>query len=565
MLPLHIQEDPKPVRRQWLGRPLARWIVLGLILIAALWLLAPVHLTSPISPLQDEPTTATLRPPVLDNAFLWNQRASRVRDSYLHGYNEYLKYASGHDEILPLSEGWKDNFNGWGVSMIDSMDTMWIMGLRDEFDTAVRVASQQNFTIVSSTYAPFFETVIRYLGGLLSAHALSGEATLLDRANDLGNRMLPAFDTPSGLPRFSVNTATGQTALGWTGNAVLFSEATSCQVEYKYLAHVTGRAEYYNKVEKIMNTMYSANVSNGLFTTRWDAADALPMNNHFSVGASADSGYEYLLKQYLISGKTEPRAKDQYLASINGIIDQLLYISPRRQLLYVTDVVSGRPVYDLQHLSCFLPGLLALGAHTLALAPRDKERHTWAAKGLAQTCWITYADQATGLGPDGVQFDDQSRRWVDVLAEWEGGGRKGGVPPGVGDVPAERAAERRDYRVSSSVYLLRPETIESMYLMWKTTGDVCWRERGWAVYEALEKHTRVEHGYAIIRNVDQVPAETSDDMPSFFLAETLKYLYLLFAETDIFPLDKWVFNTEAHPLPIFTWSREEQELYKITS
>ncbi|KAF7420774.1 hypothetical protein PC9H_011292 [Pleurotus ostreatus] len=564
MLPLHTHDDSKAFTRRWLGRPLARWIVLGLVLITGLWLLAPVNLAF-VSPLQDVPSTTTLRPPILDESLLWNQRAAHVRESYLHGYNEYLKYASGHDEVLPLSKGWKDNFNGWGVSMIDSMDTMWIMGLRDEFDNAVRVASQQNFTTVSSTYAPFFETVIRYLGGLLSAHALSGEAILLDRANDLGNRMLPVFDTPSGLPRFSVNTATGQTALGWTGNAVLFSEATSCQVEYKYLAHVTGRSEYYDKVENIMDKMYHANVSDGLFTTRWDAADASPMNNHFSVGASADSGYEYLLKQYLISGKTEPRAKDQYLASTNGIINKLLYISPHRKLLYVTDVASGRPIYDLQHLSCFLPGLFALGVHALDLSPRDKELHTWVAQGLAYTCWLTYADQATGLGPDGVQFDEQSRLWVDALAEWERGGREGGAPPGVSEVPEEHAADKRDYRVSSSVYLLRPETVESLFLMWKTTRDVRWRERGWAIYEALEKHTRVEHGYAIIRNVDQVPAETSDDMPSFFLAETLKYLYLLFAETDIIPLDKWVFNTEAHPLPIFTWSPTEQEQHNAMS
>lgn len=146
---------------------------------------------------------------------------------------------------------------------------------------------------------------------------------------------------------------------------------------------------------------------------------------------------------------------------MTGIINKLLYISPRRKLLYVTDVASGRPIHDLQHLSCFLPGLFALGVHALDLSPRDKELHTWVAQGLAHTCWITYADQATGLGPDGVQFDEQSRLWVDVLAEWERGGRAGGAPPGVSEVPEEHAADKRDYRVSSSVYLLRPEVCRS--------------------------------------------------------------------------------------------------------
>ncbi|KAJ8689444.1 hypothetical protein PTI98_012347 [Pleurotus ostreatus] len=585
MLPLHNtrDEESKSLGRRWLGRPLARWAALGVCLVLGFWFLTPlvfewhddIRFTPRFTllPLQDvfgvkaQPGLVMgTMPPKLDDSRLWNQRAAKVRDAYKHGYNHYLKYAAGHDELLPLSNGWQDNFNGWGVSMIDSMDTMWIMGLRAEFDDAVRVVAQQNFTQITGFYAPFFETVIRYLGGLLSAYALSGETILLARADDLGARLLPAFNSPSGLPRFGVNPATGDTSLGWTGGPVLFAEAASCQVEYKYLAHLTGRAEYFERVENVMDKIYAANVTDGLFATQWDPADAMPLDTHFSVGASVDSGYEYLLKQYLLSSKSETRAKSQYLASMDGIINHLLYLSPTRKLLYVTDTSYGTPTHNLEHLACFLPGLLALGAHTLPaadLSPHDRERHMWAARGLAYTCYVTYADQRTGLGPDGVQFDEGGTRWVEALGEWEAEGRAGGVPPGVNEVLPEQDKEKRDYQDSSSVYILRPETVESFFVLWKTTGDVKWRERGWAVFQALEKHARVQNGYASVHDVDEVPAVPNDDMPSYFLAETLKYLYLLFAEADIVPLDKWVFNTEAHPLPVFTWSQWERKAYNI--
>lgn len=114
--------------------------------------------------------------------------------------------------------------------------------------------------------------------------------------------------------------------------------------------------------------------------------------------------------------------------------------------------------------------------------------------------------------------------------------------------------------------------------MWRTTGDVKWRERGFAIFEAIEKHSRTEYGYASVGSIAYAPHTKIDDMPrycavlplhassthgffSYFLAETLKYLYLLFDDNDPISLDEWVFNTEAHPLPVFQWNTWEKELY----
>ncbi|KAL0957118.1 hypothetical protein HGRIS_003211 [Hohenbuehelia grisea] len=447
--------------------------------------------------------------------------------------------------------------------MVDSLDTMWIMGLHEEFNASMHAVANLTFALPKFEYAPFFETVIRYLGGLLSAYAVSKEPLFLSRAEELGQKLLPVFNTTSGLPRYAVNTVSGSTSFGWTGGAVLFAEAATCQMEYKYLAHLTGRTEFYDKVESIMGKMYEADVPNGLFAERWNPDRATPNDKHYSVGAAADSGYEYFLKQYLLSGKTEVKARDQYIKSANGIINNLVYISPTRKLLYVTDTINGNPTHTLEHLSCFLPGLLALGVHTLgdSLTSREKQLHKWAAEGLAHTCWTTYADTQSGLGPDGVRFTAESSLWVPYLEKWEKEGGSGGIPPGLTEPPPK--APTRDYFMSSHVYLLRPETVETFFVMYKTSGDVKWRERGWAVFEALEKHAKNEHGFASVSNVDSIPTYLNDDMPSFFLAETLKYLYLLFAEKDLIPLDEWVFNTEAHPLPIFQWKDWEKKEYHI--
>ncbi|KAI0918074.1 hypothetical protein AcV5_002851 [Taiwanofungus camphoratus] len=503
------------------------------------------------------------------HATKWSARANAVRNAFLHAYSGYQEYAADADELLPLTDDAVNNFNGWGVTLVDGLDTMWIMGLYDDFYRTMPIFANMTFSLDERSYAPFFETVIRYLGGLLSAYSLSGEPVLLTRADDLGRMLLPAFNTSTGLPMYAVNTITGTTRPGWSKGAVLWSEALSCQLEYKYLAHLTGRRHYYDYVERIMDVMRDADVHEGMFPTKWDIISGSPLNSHFSVGAFADSAHEYLLKQWLLTSKSEHKARHLYMRASSSIIKHLLYITPERQLLYVTDIDNGHPSHTFEHLSCFLPGLLALGAHTLPLSKHDKQLHEWAARGLAYTCWITYADQPTGLGPDEMAMEfvrspgnPYDGRWLDLVENWEAEGRPGGVPPGLAEVPPRRAGQR-DYVARKTGYYLRPETVESFYILWRTTGDERWRERGWSVFQAIERETKTSSGYASLASVEESPAPKRDEMPSFFLAETLKYLYLLFTDDELIPLDQWVFNTEAHPLPVFEWAEWEKLQYGI--
>ena len=128
-------------------------------------------------------------------------------------------------------------------------------------------------------YASFFEAVIRYIGGLLSAYALSKDPILLARADDLGNALLPVFRTPSGLPMESVNTRNGKVANGWRSEDALFAGMLTCQLEFKYLSYLTGRKGYYDAVEKVMDIVYKTNVTSTgeLFPLKWSRLDGSPV------------------------------------------------------------------------------------------------------------------------------------------------------------------------------------------------------------------------------------------------------------------------------------------------
>ncbi|KDR76828.1 hypothetical protein GALMADRAFT_67283, partial [Galerina marginata CBS 339.88] len=107
--------------------------------------------------------------------------------------------------------------------------------------------------------------------------------------------------------------------------------------------------------------------------------------------------------------------------------------------------------------------------------------------------------------------------------------------------------------------------IESIFYMWRTTGDVKWRERGYSIFKAVSQNSRPGYGFADVLSLDHSVAGPSNRDLSYFLAEVLKYLYLLFDDTKSISLDRWVFNTEAHPLPMFSWTDPERIFFNISA
>lgn len=254
-----------------------------------------------------------------------------------------------------------------------------------------------------------------------------------------------------------------------------------------------------------------------------------------TLGARGDSYYEYLLKQYLFSGKRDEQFLQMYLTSVDGICNQLV----RRTsdgLTFVGEVPGGdldsfSPKMD--HLVCFLPGTLALGhAHGLESAEQQCS-HLPLALELMETCLAMYSSTSTGLSPEIVWFDE---------------------PASDGETEYGKMRIKSNDRFS----LLRPETIESLFILWRVTRDQRWRDEGWKIFQAINQYARLDKaagaGFSSLDNVmsNAEPVGRRDKMESFFVAETLKYLFLLFDDDDrVFPLNQVVLNTEAHPFPIF--------------
>lgn len=132
-----------------------------------------------------------------------------IKEAFLHAWNGYKENAMGHDEVAPVSGTSRDPFMGWGATLVDSLDTLWIMGFYEEFEEAVEETKKLDFGTSKRKDIPLFETVIRYLGGLIGAYDISGGKypALLDKAVELAEILMGAFDTPNRMPATFYNWA----------------------------------------------------------------------------------------------------------------------------------------------------------------------------------------------------------------------------------------------------------------------------------------------------------------------------------------------------------------------
>lgn len=449
-----------------------------------------------------------------------NPRQVAVVNAFKHSWAGYKKYAWGHDMLKPLSKTYHDWF-GLGLTLVDALDTMYIMNLQSEFEEARDwVASSLSFDV--NREVNLFEVTIRVLGGLLSAFHLSGDQMFLEKATDLGARLLPCFNTESGVPFSDINLATMRAhSPKWSPDSST-SEVTTIQLEFRALSRATGEPKYESAAARVSEHVHNLPKTQGLVPIFINAQTGqFRAFSTITLGARGDSYYEYLLKQWIQTGRTVDYLKEDYIAAIDGVEKLLMRRTPKNKLLYIGELLTGGKDFKpkMDHLTCYLPGTLALGVHYGL-----PEQHMQLAEELAYTCYMTYAMQPTFLAPE-----------ISYFSIGEGG---------ASDI----------YVKSNDAHnLLRPELLESLWVMYQVTGNATYQEWGWNIFQGFEKHTRVPNGYTSIGSVQQ-PLNTrpKDMMESFFLGETLKYLYLLFSdERQELSLDRFVINTEAHPLPVY--------------
>ena len=415
--------------------------------------------------------------------------AERVRSEFLHAWNGYRQYAWGHDALLPLSNGARDWY-GQSLLMtpVDALDTMLLMGLDAQADEARElIASRLSFD--RDLDVKHFEIVIRLLGGLLSAYQMTGDARLLALADDLGTRLLPAFDSPTGLPYVYVNLRTGK-AHGAESNP---AEAGTLLLEYGTLARLTGKPVYYRKAKRALVETWKRRSPIGLVGERFDVETGKWTRTESHIGARIDSYYEYLWKCWKLFGDRDCKAMwDESIAAANRYlpeeVDGMLWYGQ-------VDMATGARVSsEYGALDAFMPGLLAYSG----------------------------------------DLGRAKRLQASSFAMWQ-----------VHDIEPE-AYDYRRRTVTAAAYPLRPEIVEAAWYLYRGTGDDAYRAMGRTMFDDFVKHTRTDAGFASLESV--VTKQKADDMESFVLAETFKYFYLLYAAPDTLDPADVVLNTEAHPL-----------------
>ena len=404
------------------------------------------------------------------------------------------------------------------MTILDSLDTLWLLGMKDEFYEAKKWV-EKSLTFDRGGTVSVFEITIRALGGLLAAYDLSKERVFLDKAKQLGDKLIHAFNTRSGIPMGMINLASGSASNGWSGNSAILSELGTLQVEFRYLGHHTNTPSFEEVSMRPLKLMESKRPNNGLYPIKVRIDDGGFADNMVTFGALGDSFYEYLLKLWIQGGKKEQWLRDMYDRAMDGALSTLLMSSTPSGLAFFSDWNGHSNYRKMDHLVCFVPGMLALGAYTdpNGIESDRAQRDLKVAKALMYTCREMYHRTQTGIAPEYVEF-----------------------PNGRDMVPAANAP----------FYILRPETAESLFILNQLTGDPIYRDWAWEIWEAIDRECRTGSGYGALRHVNTRNAGVDDRMESFFLAETVKYLYL--AQDPDKPVDlmEKVFNTEAHPLTI---------------
>jgi mannosyl-oligosaccharide alpha-1,2-mannosidase len=521
----------------------------------------------------------------------WSEQREAVKEVFKTSWEGYEKYAWGMDEYHPVSRKGKNMVEGgMGWIIVDALDTAMMMNLTSH------VAKAREWISTSLSYTAdhevnTFETTIRMLGGLLSAHYLSttfphlapqrdddanqpGEDLYIEKATDLADRLMGAYDSPSGIPYASVNLNTSWGAASHIdAGASSTAEAATLQLEMKYLAKITGEPIYWQKAEQVIKVIESQKREDGLLPIYIYPSTGEFRGDNIRLGSRGDSYYEYLIKQYLQTGAVETVYLDMWEEALEGIKKHLVTYSRQASLTVLAERQNGlhAPLTaKMDHLVCFMPGTIALavtGGQTVEQAKARlgsqwtarQDENLKLAEEVMKTCWGMYKVTPTGLAPEIAYFhvDNPARQWQAHLdPNWS--------PPQSADLTDDPdAAWRSDYDIhTNDVHnLQRPETVESLFYMYRITKDKKYRQWGWEMFEAFREHTKVVdevegsvYAYTSIDTVMENPVKDRrrrDNMESFWLAETLKYFYLLFSDDDFFPLDKVVFNTEAHPLPMF--------------
>ncbi|CAF3835865.1 unnamed protein product [Rotaria magnacalcarata] len=439
---------------------------------------------------------------------------------FYHAYDSYLKYAYPYDELRPITCDGYDTWGSYSLSLVDAIDTLATLGNSTEFSRVYTII--QSLDIERDINVSVFETNIRVIGGLLSAHLLAKRMNvsvnstwpctgpLLDLAVALANKLLPAFDTETGIPYGTINLVWG-VPIGET-NITCTAGGGTFLIEFGTISRLTGDPKYERAALKALRALWSKRSSINLIGNHINIQTGEWTANDCTIGTGVDSYFEYLVKGALLFRHPELMdMMNEYIKAIDA------HMSDGSGWFVFANYQQGRKTMPLfASLDAFYPGLLTL------LGKLDRARETLYAY---HTMWRKY-----GSMPEFYNLAQQECMQ----------GREG--------------------------YPLRPEHIESIMYLSKATDDDTLLFMAADIFDSIESCCKTSCGYTSLKNVKD--HQLDNRMESFFLAETIKYLYLIFDENNFLHangeyatehrtasgscfLDTgYVYNTEAHPIDI---------------
>ncbi|MEY9969101.1 hypothetical protein ABIA33_007188 [Streptacidiphilus sp. MAP12-16] len=422
--------------------------------------------------------------------------AAEVRAEYLHGWHGYTSAAWGYDEVCPLSRRHHDFFapgHSFGLSIVEALDTLYLMGEDAELKRCGDWIDR-HLDPAQDAEVQVFEAVIRLVGGLLAGHAATGRASLLARARELTDRLLPAFTaSPTGIPYTHVNLRTGEVR----GTAVPLAEAGTSVMEFGLLSQLTGDDRYYDASMRAYRAVIARRSSLGLVGTtihaetgRWiDGTSNAP-------NPPVDSFYEYLWGGGALLG--DRQLTSWYHQLTDAVVRHQAMTLGGRLWFRAVDFRSGRPTGGTaqSELGSFYAGLLAKGG-----------------------------DLGRGAS--------YHRTWTDVLQRYP-------VLPETVDAGSLRALDRGSQ--------LRPEYANAAFDLWRLTGDAAYKQSAYQYFDGMRAHQRVSGGYTVAGDVTVRGMRLGDLTPAYWFSENLKYLWLMFSRTPRFDYRNAVLSTEGKVL-----------------
>lgn len=419
------------------------------------------------------------------------EMCSKVKAAAQHAWKGYKEHAWGADDLKPLTKEPKIWYNtSMLMTPVDAFDTFTLLGLKDEAKEAKElILAKLDFNIDNDVQV--FEITIRLLAGLLTAYELDGNKKFLTLAEDLGNRLMPAFKTPTGMPYRYVHLQTGKTRDGINNPA----EIGTLMMEFGKLSKLTGKNKYYTAAKKAIMYVYNKRSKIGLVGEQIDIQSGKWVNSRSHIGAYIDSYYEYLYKSWLLFGDAD--FKTAFDTHNRAIKKYLVSKTDHGWFMHQVNMNTGKVIGTRYGaLEAFYAGLCAF-AGDIETGREIQEANYY--------MWTRF-----NIEPEEFDFKRDS--------------------------------------ITSAYYILRPENLESCFYLYRLTGQLKFLWQGKVMVESIIDLCKTDVAFASLKSVLNFERENS--MESFFFGETLKYAYLIFAPESILNFKKVVLTTEAHPFKI---------------